>query len=214
MNPVVVLVSDVDVVRGIGGDALWTGELAVAGAQASPLGGERARGVELLDPVGLAVDDVHVARGVGGDALLAEELAVPSAHGSPLGDECAQGRELLDPAIARVGRIDAAGGVGGHPVRKGELAIENAKAPPLLVELNRGGRRRGQDRQKGDRCKGREQCSSRPHSPCPTWPDRSCLSSGPSIGHLVTGRKREVAKTPWSHDSLTRLGQQRIGRLR
>ncbi len=94
---------------------------------------------------------------------------------------------------------------------KGELAIENAKAPPLLVELNRGGRRRGQDRQKGDRCKGREQCSSRPHSPCPTWPDCSCLSSGPSIGHLVTGRKREVAGTPWSHDSLTRLGQQRIG---
>ncbi len=74
--------------RGVGGDGSSAVELARAGALASPLGEEPARGVELLD---LGVGDVDAARGAGCDSLRDLELAVPGPLASPLLGESNRG---------------------------------------------------------------------------------------------------------------------------
>src|SRR5204862_226660 len=103
-----------DLVGGVGGDAGGRVELPGRGAQAAPLGDERARWPELLDPVvcGVGYEDVvgeagrHVEVGAGA------ELAVCGAHASPLGDERARGRVLLDPRVAGIGDVDVARRIG------------------------------------------------------------------------------------------------------
>ena len=94
IDPVVAGVGDVDVARGIGGDAVGVGELPGAAARDPGLAGagaglklvlpvahapavgldERAGGGELIDPVVVAIGDVDVARAIGGDAVGVVEL--------------------------------------------------------------------------------------------------------------------------------------------
>ena len=76
LHPVVAGVGDPDVAFGVGGEAGWRFELAVARAFGAELADEFAFGVELLDAVVAGVGDPDVAFGVDGDALGRFELAV------------------------------------------------------------------------------------------------------------------------------------------
>ena len=159
LDPVVAGVGDVDVVRGIRGDALRAGELAVAGARASPLAGVCARRGELLDPVVGGVGDVDVARGIRGDALRAVELAVPGARdrhskngdgGSPLGDERARGVELLNPVASRVGHVRRPEVAVATLVGRVNWPLPVPTAPHVQVERDRRRCRPGWRQQKVD----------------------------------------------------------------
>src|SRR5207247_1793181 len=105
-----VVVRDVDVAGGVGGDAPRRVELPRAAAQRAPLGEVGAGGRRLSVVFAAVVRDVDVAGGVRGDAAGSVELPVAAARRAPLAEVGAGARELLDAVVGNVHDVDVAGG--------------------------------------------------------------------------------------------------------
>src|SRR5262249_55297183 len=130
LDPVAAPLGGVEAAARAGGDAEEELELALAGAEAPPLGEEVAVGGVLLDLD--AVGDVDVAVRVGGDPHGADTVA--DVHeGRPLGEEVAVGVELLDPLVGGVGDVDVAGGIGGDGLGEEELPVAAAQDAVLAA---------------------------------------------------------------------------------
>src|SRR5206468_2526921 len=127
----VVLIPDVNVAGSIGGDAIWSIELPVAGAERAPLGEVGAGDAELLDAVVALVRDVDVAGGVGGDADGSVELPVAAARRAPgeqegswrVCERSTRSAELLNARVAGIGDVDVPGRVDRQGRGTAELPV-------------------------------------------------------------------------------------------